>query len=96
MADETRVQVLKEPERNPETNSFMWLFRTGEDGEPPIIIYKYTPTRAKYNAEDFLNGFEGYLETDGYQGYNNLPGIKRCCCWAHIRRAFIDAIPKGK
>ena len=96
MADETRVQVLKEPERNPETTSFMWLFRTGEDGEPPIILYKYTQTRAKYNAEDFLNGFEGYLETDGYQGYNNLPGVKRCCCWAHVRRAFIDAIPKGK
>ena len=35
MADETRVQVLKEPERNSETDSFMWLFRTGEDGLPP-------------------------------------------------------------
>ena len=38
----------------------------------------------------------GYLETDGYQGYNNLPGIRRCSCWAHIRRYFIDAVPKGK
>ena len=32
MADETRVQVLKEPERNPETELFMWLCRSGEDG----------------------------------------------------------------
>ncbi len=96
MADETRIQVLKEPERDPETVSFMWLFRTGEDEGPPIIIFKYTPTRAKYNAEDFLKGFNGYLETDGYQGYNNLPGIIRCCCWAHIRRSFVDAIPKGR
>jgi len=31
-----------------------------------------------------------------YQGYNNLPGIKRCSCWAHTRRYFIDAVPKGK
>ena len=38
MADETRVQVLKEPERNPETDSWMWLFRSGEDGLPPIEI----------------------------------------------------------
>ena len=96
MADETRVQVLKEPERDPETVSFMWLFRTGEDEGPPIIIYKYTPTRAKYNAEDFLKGFNGYLETDGYQGYNNLSGVKRCCCWSHVRRMFVDAIPKGR
>ena len=68
MADETRLQVLKEPERNPETDSFMWLFRSGEDGLPPIILYRYTETRAKFNAEEFLKGFKGYLMTDGYQG----------------------------
>ena len=96
MADETRVQVLKEPGRNAETDSYMWLFRTGEDGLPPVILYKYTETRAKFNAEEFLKGFKGYLETDGYQGYNNLPDIKRCCCWAHLRRYFVEAVPKGK
>ena len=96
MADETRIQVLKEGERNPESDSYMWLFRSGEDGLPPIILYHYTQTRARYNAEDFLEGFKGYLETDGYQGYNNLPDVKRCCCWAHVMRYFIDAVPKGK
>ena len=96
MADETRVQVLHEPGRNPETDSFMWLFRTGEDGLPVIILYGYTETRAKYNAVEFLKGFSGYLETDGYQGYNDLPGIRRCCCWAHVRRYFFEAISKGK
>lgn len=51
----------------------------------------------KYNDVDLLKGFsDGYLETDGDQGYNNLPGIKRCSCWAHTRRYFIDAVPKGK
>ena len=68
MADETRVQVLKEPGRNAQTDSYMWLFRTGEDGLPPIILYSYTETRAKFNAVEFLKGFKGYLETDGYQG----------------------------
>lgn len=96
MADETRIQVLHEAERKAETDSFMWLFRSGEDGLPPIIIYKYTETRAKLNALEFLNGFQGYLETDCYQGYNNLPGIKRCCCFAHLRRYFVEAVPKGK
>ena len=96
MADETRVQVLKESGRSAESQSFMWLFRTGEDGQPTILLYGYTPTRSGSNAADFLNGFRGYLETDGYQGYNKVSGIKRCSCWAHIRRYFVDAIPKGK
>ena len=96
MADETRIQVLKEPGREPETDSFMWLFRSGEDGLPEIILYGYTETRARYNAEAFLKGFSGYLMTDGYQGYNNLPGVTRTCCWAHVRRYFNDAVPQGK
>lgn len=96
MADETRVQVLNEPGRRAETDSFMWLFRTGEDGLPAVILYGYSPTRAGYNAANFLSGFTGYLETDGYQGYNKVPGIKRCSCWSHVRRYFIDAVPKGK
>ena len=78
MADETRCQVLKEPGREAEADSFMWLFRSGEDGLEPIILFKYTETRARFNAAEFLKGFQGYLETDGYQGYNNLPGVKRC------------------
>jgi len=96
MADETRIQVLKEPDRKAETDSFMWLFRSGEDELPPIVYYEYTETRAKYNAKSFLEGFQGYLTTDGYQGYDNLPGITRTCCWAHVRRYFNDAIPQGK
>ena len=73
MADETRVQVLKEPERRAQSQSCMWLVRSGEDGLPPIILFGYTETKAKYHIERFLEGYGGrYLETDGYQGYNNL------------------------
>ena len=96
MADETRVQVLHEEGRRAQSQSFMWLFRSGEDGLPVIIMYGYSPTRSGSHAREFLKGYHGYLETDGYQGYNSLPGIKRCSCWAHIRRYFIDAVPKGK
>lgn len=96
MADETRVQVLKEEDRAAQTQSFMWLFRSGEDGLPAIILYGYSSTRSGTHAKEFLNGYHGYLETDGYQGYNALMDVKRCSCWAHIRRYFIDAVPKGK
>ena len=96
MADETPLQVLHEPGRRAQTQSYMWLFRSGEDGLPPIILYKYSETRAGENAVDFLRGFKGYLMCDGYSGYNKVPDAKRTACWAHIRRYLTDAIPKGK
>jgi transposase len=97
MADETPIQVLKEPDRRAQTKSYVWLVRTGDDGEIPIILYNYTPTRAGKNAAAFLKGAgEGFfLMTDGYQGYNKVPDAQRCCCWAHIRRYWLKAIPKG-
>lgn len=96
MADETPLQVLKEPEKRPESKSYMWLFRTGEDGEVPIILYKYSESRAGETAYNFLEGYDGYLMCDGYSGYNKVPAAKRQACWAHIRRYLIESAPKGK
>ncbi len=96
MADETPLQVLHEEGRRAQTKSYMWLFRSGEDGGIPIILYKYSPTRAGDNAVEFLQEFKGYLMCDGYSGYNKVSNAKRTACWAHIRRYLTDAIPKGK
>ena len=96
MADETPLQVLHEEGRRAQTKSYMWLFRSGEDGGIPIILYKYSPTRAGDNAVEFLQEFYGYLMCDGYSGYNKVSNAKRTACWAHIRRYLTDAIPKGK
>ena len=97
MADETPVQVLREPDRRPQSKSYIWLMRSGEDRLPPIILYHYTETRAGGNAADFLDGIEdgAYVMVDGYSGYNKLKKIRRCCCYAHIRRYLIEAIPNG-
>lgn len=97
MMDETPIQVLKEEGRRAQSKSYFWLVRTGEDGLNPIILYNYTSTQAGENAKQFLNGMEPgfYLMADGYQGYNKVKETKRCCCWAHIRRYLLEAIPKG-
>jgi len=96
--DETPIQVLREKERRPQSKSYVWLFRSGDDGEHPIIIYQYHPTRnGDAAAEFFQDSTPGtYIIVDGYAGYNKLKGFKRCCCYAHIRRYFKEAIPKGK
>lgn len=97
MADETPVQVLKEPDRRAQSKSYVWLIRSGEDGLFPIILYHYSTTRKGQNAADFLKGAEPgyYLMVDGYKGYNKLNDENRCSCYAHIRRYLIQAIPKG-
>ena len=96
MADETPVQVLKEPGRRAQTKSYMWVFRTGEFEEEQIVLFHYSTTRAGDTAKEFLEGFNGYLMTDGYSGYNKLKDCTRTSCWSHVRRYLIDAIPKGK
>ncbi len=96
MADETPVQVLHEPERRAQTQSYMWLFRTGEEEQEPVVLFRYSTTRAGDTASDFLDGFSGYLMCDGYSGYNKVASARRTVCYAHIRRYLIDAVPKGK
>lgn len=94
--DESPVQVLKENGRRPQSKSYMWLYRTREDGKEPIILYDYRTTRSGENAAEYLKGFSGFLHSDGYSGYNKLAEIVRCGCWAHLRRKFIEAIPDNR
>lgn len=90
-ADETTLQVLKEPGRKTHSKSYMWLYRTGRDG-PPIVLYDYKTTRAGKHPARFLEGFKGYLHSDGYDGYGLVPEVILIGCWAHARRNFIDAM----
>ena len=69
----------------------MWLYRTGRDVSP-IVLYDYQQTRAGKHPKAFLQGFEGFLHVDGYQGYNDLPKVKLVGCWAHARRKFDEAL----
>ena len=91
--DETPVQVLKEEGKKPQTKSYMWLYRTGNDDKAPVVLYDYQPSRNGDHAVTFLKDFKGYVHSDGYSGYNKLDDITRCGCWAHLRRKFVEAIP---
>ena len=98
MMDETPIQVLDEPGKRPESKSYVWLMRSGEDGLPPIVHYSYSPSRAGDTAIKLLDGIAPgtYLMCDGYSGYNRLTDIRRCTCYAHIRRYLNEAIPSGR
>jgi hypothetical protein len=90
LMDETRLQVLKEKGRSPESQSFMWV-TLGMDREKKVILYHYHPTRSGDVLRKALEGYRGYLQTDGYGGYNAIPGVKYVFCFAHMRRKFVEA-----
>ena len=99
-ADETTLQVLHEPGKKPQSDSYMWLYRTSGDTDKPIVLYEYQPGRGAKHPKEFLAGYNGYLHTDGYAGYHDLgKDITVVGCWAHARRKFDEAVkslPKGK
>lgn len=95
-ADETTCQVLREKGRAAEQTSYMWLYTTGNDGLTPIVLYDYQPSRKGSCVQNFLEGFHGLVQCDGYQGYNKLEDVILVCCLAHARRKFFEAVPAAK
>ena len=99
-ADETTLQVIKDDN----VKSYMWVYCCGADSPagklngdnaPNIVLYDYQPSRAGKCAAAFLQNdagtpYTGYLQVDGYSGYDKLPA-KSVVCMAHIRRKFDEA-----
>ena len=91
--DETTLQVLKEAGKSAASKSYMWLYRTSGCRSHSIILYEYQSNRKAEHAEEFLDGFSGWLHADGYQGYHKPPErIRVVGCWAHARRKFDEAL----
>lgn len=71
----------------------MWLYRTSGDTDRPIVLYEYQPSRGGEHPRRFLEGYSGYLHTDGYEVYHKLSEkITVVGCWAHARRKFDEAL----
>lgn len=91
--DETKVQVLKEVGKSPQSLSYMWVRARHGPGVDPIVLFDYDPTRSKEVPKRLLQGFKGYLQADGYAGYDAVcknDGVVRVGCMAHVRREFFD------
>lgn len=90
--DETPVKVVK----SDKAKSYMWVYCTGTDSPTPenpipnIVLYDYHNSRASSCVVDYLKGYSGYLQVDGYAAYEQTQA-KLVGCWAHARRKFIEA-----
>ena len=86
-ADETPVQVLREPGREAQSKSYCWVFCSCASDEP-AYDYVYAPTRGRDVVAGHLSGWSGTLVSDGYAPYFTLGGVTNVACLAHVRRRF--------
>ena len=93
-ADETTCQVINDNDpSDPEDKkssaghkNYMWVYRTGQfNTEHPIVLFDYQRGRHHKYPEEFLRGYEGYLETDALNQYymleKTIPGLINVNCW---------------
>lgn len=99
--DETTLQVLREPNRSPYTDSYMWVLAGSDGGTRRVVMFFYAQTRSAEVAEGLLARYAGVVQSDGYGVYkcvaNRNEGIYDVGCMAHVRRKFYEAhIGAGK
>ena len=94
-ADETVVQVNKEPGRDATAESRIWAYASSKRAERQIRYFRYEESRKGACAEKVLGGYSGVVVSDGYSGYNLLGKASRAGCWAHARRKWVEAMPNG-
>jgi len=91
--DETRIQVLKELGYSPTGHKYMWV-TVGGPPDKPVVLFDYDPSRSHEVPLRLLDGYKGYLQSDGYAGYDKvcaLLNLKHVGCWDHCRRKFKEA-----
>lgn len=89
--DETTIKV-QDPKIKGDTHlGYYWAYHA------PItllVLFEYKPGRGGKHVWQTLSDYYGYMQTDGYAGYNQIAarsGIVHLACMAHIRRKFFDA-----
>jgi transposase len=93
-ADETIVPVQMHDGRGADHQAYLWQYGTLSNGRGGETVFDFQLGRGRDGPAKFLEHWNGILQTDGYQAYNNVggPGLIHVGCWAHARRKFVDAV----
>jgi transposase len=90
-ADETYCGVQTPDKKGENHRAWFWQYSAPAKG----VIFDFKMTRAREVPKEFFKNYGGTLHTDGYAAYEKDVGTKdvtRACCWAHVRRRFIEAL----
>jgi len=91
-ADETPIKVLESNKKGACHQGYYWVYHNPINR---MVLFDYRPTRGSPAPRSMLENFQGYLQTDGYGGYDKIgakTGIRHLGCWAHARRQFEEAL----
>lgn len=91
-ADETPIKVMDKDKKGETHRGYYWVYQNSLD---KTVLFDYREGRGREGPTEILQGFQGYLQTDGYAGYDAFAeqqGITLIHCMAHARRKFHDAL----
>jgi transposase len=88
-ADETPVDVQMHDRSGSNHQAYLWQY--GRPGGS--VVFEFQMGRGRAGPKQFLEGFAGVLQTDGYVAYEKVGGPKmvHVACWAHARRGLLEA-----
>ena len=89
--DETTLKVQDSTLKGKTHLGYYWVYHSPID---KVLFFEYHPNREGQNVNNTLKDFKGYLQTDGYAGYEALSQkeeIVHVGCMAHARRKFEEA-----
>ena len=95
-ADETIIKVLDSDKKGATHQGYYWVYQCHEQ---KLVLFDYRTGRGREGPQSILKDYKGYLQTDGYNVYDdfdNQPGITRLNCMAHARRKFNEALSNDK
>ena len=96
LGDETTTKYPNPEKKGPMKNGYAWMVCTCRFSEHQLVQFRFELNRKHENHTQYIEGFKGYFQSDGYECYHNLEGIISVGCMAHARQKFVDAVKDGR
>lgn len=95
-SDDTGIKVLDSDHPNGIKRGHLWVYL----GDGTWSSFVYTPDWKGEGPQSFLADRKGWLQVDGYKGYDALferegATAVEVSCWAHARRGFVETLEAG-
>lgn len=95
-ADETTIKVLDKDKKGTTHRGYYWVYNHSPG---KLVFFDYEPGRAGEYPDGILKTFKGYLQVDGYVGYDKVgdrDDVVVLNCMAHARRKFSEALDNDR